>query len=120
MVAAGTYQLLSRGLLFSITSHCASPAALLGGSRWGLWGAWRAAEALGCHVFALGDAVLGLAVLLGAPWLVYRSGLLRCGARLPAPAFVGGSVGGGASARDACRLAAAVAPSVPLAHMLTF
>jgi hypothetical protein len=50
------------------------PAA---GRRWGLWGAWRAAEALSCHALALGDALGALGVLLAAPWLLYRSGLLR-------------------------------------------
>lgn len=75
MVAAGTYQLLSLGLLATIARHC--PALALGGGSWGMWAAWRAAEALACHVLSLGDALLGLAVLLAAPWLVYRSGLLR-------------------------------------------
>ena len=75
MVAAGAYQMLSRGLLATIASHC--PAVALGGGSWGLWAAWRATEALGCYVLSLGDALLGLAVLLAAPWLVYRSGLLR-------------------------------------------
>lgn len=76
MVAAGTYQLLQRGLLASVTRTCGSPAALLGG-RWGLWAMWQAAEALWCCALAVGDALLGLAVLLAAPWLVFRSGLLR-------------------------------------------
>lgn len=75
MVAAGAYQMLSRGLLATIASHC--PAVALSGGSWGLWAAWRATEALGCYVLSLGDALLGLAVLLAAPWLVYRSGLLR-------------------------------------------
>lgn len=75
MVAAGTYQLLSRGLLATVASHC--PAVALSGGSWGVWAAWRATEALGCYVLSLGDALLGLAVLLAAPWLVYRSGLLR-------------------------------------------
>ncbi len=75
MVAAGTYQMLSRGLLATIAAHC--PAVALGSGSWGLWAAWRATEALACYVLSLGDALLGLAVLLAAPWLVYRSGLLR-------------------------------------------
>ncbi|KAL4448496.1 hypothetical protein ABPG75_005715 [Micractinium tetrahymenae] len=75
MLAAGTYQLLSRGLLAGIAASCGSLGGA-SGSRWGLWAAWRAAEALACHVLAIGDALLGLAVLLAAPWLLYRSGLM--------------------------------------------
>lgn len=89
MAAAGAYELLSRGLLAHLTASCASPAAALGG-RWGLWAAWRAGEALACYTLSIGDALMGLGVLLAAPWLVYRSGLLRC--------LCGGS-NGGAGAR---------------------
>ncbi|KAI3426217.1 hypothetical protein D9Q98_008593 [Chlorella vulgaris] len=76
MVAAGTYQLLSRGLLSSITASCGSLSGALGGRRWGLWAAWRAAETVSCLALSIGDALLGLGVLLAAPWIVYRSGLL--------------------------------------------
>ena len=31
---------------------------------------------LSCYIFTAGDAALGLAVLLAAPWAVYRTGLL--------------------------------------------
>jgi hypothetical protein len=79
MVAAGTYQLLSRGLLSSITASCGSLSGALGGRRWGLWAAWRAAETVSCLALSIGDALLGLGVLLAAPWIVYRSGLLRYG-----------------------------------------
>ena len=75
MVAAGTYQLLSRGLLNTVTARC---GAWGGGRGWGLLGTWRAAEAAACYAFSVGDALLGLAVLLAAPWVVYRSGLMRC------------------------------------------
>lgn len=81
MAAAAAHQLASRGVLAHLTAACASPGAALGG-RWGLWAAWRAAEALACYGLALGDALLGLGVLLAAPWLVYRSGLMRCGCAL--------------------------------------
>lgn len=76
MLATGTYQLLSRGLLAAVTASCGSLSVATGG-RWGLWGAWRAAEAIACHVLAVGDALLGLGALLAAPWLLYRSGLMR-------------------------------------------
>lgn len=76
MLATGTYQLISRGLLASITASCGSLSAA-GGGGWGVWAAWRAAEALTCHVLALGDALLGVGALLAAPWLLYRSGLMR-------------------------------------------
>ncbi len=82
MVLAGTYQLLSRGLLASITASCPSLAATLGGRRWGLWSTWKAGEAMACYLLSTGDALLGLLVLLAAPWLVYRSGLLRWAALL--------------------------------------
>ena len=76
MLATGTSQLISRGLLASITASGGSLSAA-GGGGWGVWAAWRAAEALTCHVLALGDALLGVGALLAAPWLLYRSGLMR-------------------------------------------
>ena len=88
MATAAALQLRRRGLLISIASHCGSgggppPAGLggllLGRRRWGVWAAWRASETLACYALSAGDAVLGLAVLLATPWVVYRSGLLRCG-----------------------------------------
>lgn len=78
MAVAGTYQLFSRGLLASITASCGSVGAALEGRRWGLWAAYRAGEAVACHALSIGDALLGLGMLLAAPWLAFRSGLLRC------------------------------------------
>lgn len=77
MVTSAAYQLRSRGLLTGIVGNCGSLTAALGAPRWGLWAAWRACEVAACHLLALGDALLGLSVLLAAPWLLYRSGLLR-------------------------------------------
>ena len=78
MAVAGTYQLFSRGLLASITASCGSVGAALEGRRWGLWAAYRAGEAVACHALSIGDALLSLGMLLAAPWLAFRSGLLRC------------------------------------------
>jgi hypothetical protein len=102
MVAAAAYQLRSRGVLVGIAGHCGSLAAALGTRRWGLWAAWRACEAVACHLLALGDALLGLSVLLAAPWLLYRSGLLRWGALVRWPAVQRGCCGWGAAMAAAC------------------
>ena len=78
MAVAGAYQLFSRGLLAGVTARCGSVGAALEGRRWGLWAAYRAGEAVACHALSVGDALLGLGMLLAAPWLAFRSGLLRC------------------------------------------
>ena len=75
MVAAGGHQALRRGLLAGLAAECV-PLAVAARRGWGLWAAWRGAEAAACYVLAAGNALLGLAVLFTAPWLLYRTGLL--------------------------------------------
>lgn len=74
MAAAALYKVMQRGLLHGVGARC----GVLGGSSrsWGPWAAWRVAQMAGCYVLAIGDVMAGLAVLLAAPWLLYRTGFL--------------------------------------------
>jgi hypothetical protein len=71
MLLVAARRALTRGTLASLGAHCrAFPRT------WGLWAAVQAGEAAACQLRAGGDAALAAALLLGAPWAVYRSGLL--------------------------------------------
>jgi hypothetical protein len=85
MVVVGACRVARLGTLRTLVAACrALPRAF----TW--WAAMHFGEAVLCWAVAAGHAVLGVAVLLGAPWLVYRSGLLSDYHSMPVTRLAGG------------------------------
>jgi hypothetical protein len=69
MAAAGFQQASKLGFLKGIAATCTS----FGGRGWGVWAAWRSANAVVCWASSLAYALTGVAVLIALVVLLYKT-----------------------------------------------